>query len=76
MLLLQVKTSSTIELSKLCCVLKFHVLLEMYIFTFDCIFCSFNVEIKSVGSYFMTSIKGRYFWRIMDEHGVVSFINP
>ena len=27
----------------------------------------FNVEIKSEGEYFMTSIKGRYFWRIMDE---------
>ena len=26
-----------------------------------------NVERKSEGEYFMTSIKGRYFWRIMDE---------
>ena len=28
-----------------------------------------NVEIKSEGEYFMTSIKERYFWRIMDERG-------
>ena len=30
----------------------------------------FIIEIKSSGSYFMTSIKGRYFRRIMDERGV------
>ena len=27
------------------------------------------VEIKSEGEYFITSINGWYFWRIMDEHG-------
>ena len=28
----------------------------------------FIVEIKTAGEYFMTSMKGQFFWRIMDEH--------
>ena len=34
-------------------------------------FGQFGVEIKPEGEYFMTSIKGRYFRRIMDERGVL-----
>ena len=37
--------------------------------------CKFNVEIKSEGEYFMTSIKGRYFRRIMDERGAQPLSN-
>ena len=34
-----------------------------------------NVEIRSEGEYFMTSIKGWYFRRIMDEHSDFYFYN-
>ena len=30
-----------------------------------------DVEIKSKGEYFMTSIKGRYFRRVMDERSSI-----